>query len=102
MAQSFYQWRGNTLLLTCQLQPNAAADKFAGLYSQRLKIRINAPPVDGKANARLIKFLSKQFGVAKSAITIERGELGRQKGLAIERPTQLPAQLGIEKPPANN
>lgn len=58
---------------------------------RRTKVAITAPPVDGQANAHLIKFIAKQFKVAKSNVTIEKGELGRHKQLRIVNPQQIPA-----------
>ena len=92
----FYQWRGADLLLDCHLQPGARSIGFAGQHGERLKIRISAPPVDGKANSELVRFLSKLFGVARNAVTIESGELSRQKRVRICNPVQWPA--GIDKP----
>jgi uncharacterized protein (TIGR00251 family) len=94
---AFYRWHEHNLLLFCHLQPGASQDEFAGRYGDRLKIRIAAPPLEGKANKQLIAFLAKQFGVAKSAITISSGASGRQKNLLISQPSTLPAGLGIEK-----
>ena len=94
---SFYRWQGENLLLSCHLQPKASKDEFCGLHGDSLKIRITAPPVDGKANAHLTKFLAKQFGVAKGAVTIVSGELGRQKRISIASPGRLPEALEIER-----
>ncbi len=95
--EPYYRWQGESLLLFCHLQPKASKDEFAGNHNGRLKIRITAAPVDGKANKHLIHFIAKQFGVAKSAVTIVKGELGRQKNLRIENPETLPICLHIEK-----
>lgn len=92
---SFYSWRQDTLLLYCHLQPNASRDEFAGEHGERLKIRIKAPPIDGRANAALIRFLSKVFSVPKSRVQLLAGESGRQKTLAIVEPRHIPANLGI-------
>lgn len=81
---------GNDLLLRLVLQPKASRDKFVGLLGSELKIAITAPPIDGKANAHLIKFLSKQFKVAKGAIKIEKGLLNRHKLVRIESPKHIP------------
>lgn len=106
MPEPFYRWQNNDLLLFCQLQPKTKNDEFAGVVAgetigkrcnQRIKIRITAPPIDGKANQHLIKFLAKQFGVAKSAISIESGELGKQKNVLVKQPTKIPAILSIEQ-----
>lgn len=94
-AAGWYRWRDGDLLLDCHLQPGASRSEFAGLHGGRLKIRIQAPPVDGRANAALIELLAREFDVAKQAITIEQGELGRQKRVCIRAPKQLPEALGI-------
>jgi len=94
---SFYRWQGENLLLSCHLQPRASKDEFCGLHGDSLKIRITAPPVDGRANAHLMKFLAKQFSVARGAITIVSGELGRQKRISIAAPSRLPEALEIER-----
>ncbi|MCP1621957.1 DUF167 domain-containing protein [Pseudomonas nitroreducens] len=91
----FYHWDGEDLILDCHLQPKASRDEFAGLHGERLKIRLTAPPVEGKANAHLLAFLGKAFGVAKSAVKLESGELNRQKRVRIPRPTKLPTELRI-------
>ena len=86
----YYQWQGQDLILNVHVQPRASRDEIVGEYNQRLKIRITAPPVDGKANAHLCKFLAKVFGVAKSHIQIISGETGKDKRLKITTPKNLP------------
>lgn len=92
-----FQWQGKDLLLFCHLQPNASKSEFSGLHGDRLKIRIKAPAVDGKANAALIDFLSDEFSVTKNQIKIEQGELGRQKNIRIGLPKKIPDSALIEK-----
>lgn len=95
---SFYRWDGEDLVLDCHLQPKASRDEFAGLHGERLKIRLTAPPIEGKANAQLQAFLAKAFGVAKSQVSLESGELNRQKRLRIRAPQCLPALPGLQRP----
>ena len=90
-------WQGRDLVLRVQVQPRASRDEFAGLLGNALKVRLTAPPVEGRANEALIAFLAGAFGVAKSQVTLLRGESGRQKQLKITAPARLPA--GIEIPP---
>jgi len=78
------------ILLFCHLQPGAKHNEFAGLHGERIKIRLHAPPVDGKANNQLIAFLSHAFAVPKHAVQIESGELSRQKRVRIKAPQQIP------------
>lgn len=94
----FYHWEGDDLYLVCHLQPKAKKDEFCGLYGASLKIRITAPPVDGKANAHLMKFIAKHFGVAKSKVEIIRGEMSREKQLCIHGPDKFPKELDIKQP----
>lgn len=91
MSAAYLQEDGADLLLRLVLQPKASRDQFVGLLGDELKIAITAPPVDGKANAHLIKFLSKQFKVAKGAVTVEKGLLNRHKLVRINNPKQMPA-----------
>ena len=58
-----------------------------------VKVAITAPPVDGQANSHLVKFLGKQFRVAKSQVVIEKGELGRHKQIKIINPQQIPPEI---------
>ncbi|WP_413285224.1 DUF167 family protein YggU [Vibrio sp. MA40-2] len=80
----------NDLVLKLYIQPKASRDAIVGLHGEELKIAITAPPVDGKANSHLTKYLSKQFKVAKSHIHIEKGQLGRHKQVRISAPIHIP------------
>ena len=84
---------GVLLKLDLLIQPKASRDQIQGLHGDELKVAITAPPVDGQANSHLIKYLAKQFKVAKSQIQIVRGELGRHKSVTIQEPKQLPAEI---------
>jgi len=92
----FYHWEDNknrNLHLFLRVQPKASKDEFSETLNDRIKLRITAPPVDGKANKHLLKFLSKTFKVPKSQITIKSGETGRNKHLIIQNPKYLPEQI---------
>jgi len=65
------------------VQPKSSRNEIAGMQGDRLKIKLTAPPVDGKANAGLIAFLAKKLGIAKSQIKIVRGETSRRKTVYI-------------------
>ena len=86
----FWHWRGEDLILDLKVQPRASRDEFAEILGDRLKVRISAPPVDGKANAHLVKFVARSFKVSKSAVTILSGETGRDKRLSVHAPKHLP------------
>ena len=86
----YLQQDNEDLLLRLVLQPKASRDQFVGLLGKELKIAITAPPIDGKANKHLIKFLSKAFKVAKGAVIVEKGLLSRHKLVRIKNPKQMP------------
>ncbi|NVD05598.1 YggU family protein [Vibrio sp. JPW-9-11-11] len=92
MSQAVW-YQGEDLLLRLYIQPKASRDKIVGQHGDELKVAITAPPVDGKANAHLSKFLAKQFKVAKGLISIEKGELGRHKQVRVTAPKQIPTEI---------
>jgi hypothetical protein len=96
---AWFRWDGEDLLLTCHLQPRASRDEFAGLHGEALKIRLTAPPVEGRANAQLLAFLAEAFGVAKSRVSLESGELNRHKRVRIHQPQRLPELPGLTARP---
>jgi uncharacterized protein (TIGR00251 family) len=63
--------------------PRASKCANAGVHGGRLKVTLDAPPVDGQANETLIAFLAKSLGRPKRDVTIVRGEKGRKKTLAL-------------------
>ena len=86
----FFQWQGDDLLLNVRVQPRAARDGFAETLGDRIKLRITAAPVDGKANTHLIAFIARTFKVAKANVSIISGETGRNKRIKVHQPTRLP------------
>ncbi|EKO3414535.1 DUF167 family protein YggU [Vibrio fluvialis] len=88
-------FEGDDLLLRLYIQPKASRDSIVGLHGDELKVAITAPPVDGKANAHLSKYLAKQCKVAKGLIDIEKGELGRHKQIRIHTPAQIPPEVQV-------
>ena len=69
--------------LTLHIQPGARKTEIAGQHGDALKIRLAAPPVDGKANEALIKFFADALGLPKSAVTIKSGQTSRRKALEV-------------------
>ena len=70
--------------LAVRVQPRAKANALAGWQEGALKVRLTAPPVEGKANKALVNYLAEVLGVARSALTIVSGQNARAKVLAIE------------------
>jgi uncharacterized protein (TIGR00251 family) len=93
------RWDGQDLIVRVQVQPRARRDAFAGLHGDAVKIRLTAPPVDGKANAALIAFLADAFGVPKRQVTLLSGETGRAKLIRIVLPTHMPSGLPVPPRP---
>ncbi|WPU23732.1 DUF167 family protein YggU [Cedecea neteri] len=85
--------RPDGLVLQLYIQPKASRDSLVGAHGDELKVAITAPPVDGQANAHLVKYLAKQFRVAKGQVVIEKGELGRHKQVKIIDPQQIPTEV---------
>ncbi len=71
------------LIFNVRIVPRSDRDEVVGVHGKSLKIRINAPPVDGKANDRLVRFLSAQLDIPVSGIQIIRGLTSREKQLLV-------------------
>ena len=71
------------ITLTLHIQPGAKKTEFAGLHGDALKIRLAAPPVDGKANEALIKFVAETLKLPKSAVNLKSGQTSRRKVLEV-------------------
>lgn len=84
---------GDDLVLEVRVQPRAARSEFAGPFGERLRIRLQAPPVDGRANAALIEFLADAFDVPRARVAIEHGLAGRDKRVRIREPGPVPPRL---------
>jgi len=87
---SFYEWQGKDLIIRLKVQPRASDDGFAEIMDDLIKLRLTAPPVDGKANRHLTRYLSKLFKVPKGQVIILSGETGREKRVRIVGPRVLP------------
>lgn len=90
---SWAHWDGDDLLLQLRLQPRASSDGFAEPHGDQIRLRVKAPPVDGKANAYLVALLSGLFGVAKRAVVVEKGRFSRLKRVRIVRPARFPPEI---------
>ena len=75
-------------LLELHVSPGAKRTSIEGLYGEdAIKLKVAAPPVAGKANAELEKFISKLLGVPRSDITITRGASTRDKTVLVRGAT---------------
>jgi uncharacterized protein len=89
----WYRWLGDDLELTLKVQPRAKRDELVGPADGHYRVRIKAPPVDGKANLALRRFIADMFGVAPSRVALTGGETSRIKRLLIQAPRRLPIPL---------
>ena len=84
---------GADWLLEVRVQPRASRTGFAGLLGERLRVRLTAPPVDGRANAALVEFVADACGLPRARVTLERGVTGRDKCLRLHGMDGIPAAL---------
>jgi uncharacterized protein len=84
-------------ILTIQVQPKASKSECVGLHGNALKIRIAAPPVEGRANEALLAFLAKRLAVPPSTLEIHSGAGGRHKRVLCKTLTaaDVLARLGL-------
>lgn len=97
MANAWYFWAQNSLIIQVRLQPNASRDEIIGLYKDQLKIRITTPPIAGKANAHLIWFLAKSFHINQNKIHLLSGAISQNKRIRIEVPDKLLLNTILQK-----
>ncbi len=91
---SYFEEKDGCIILNVRVVPRASKDAIQGMLGDALKVRIQAPPIEGKANAYLVKFLSKQWKIPRRDIEILSGETGRNKRLRISNlPDELRATL---------
>ncbi len=70
-------------LIAVRVTPRASATGLLGVAAGRVRIRLQAPPVEGAANAALEAFLATICGVPKSSVRVERGATGREKTVRV-------------------
>ena len=73
----------DSISLFIHVQPKSSRTRIAGLHGDAVKLCITAPPVDGKANAAVIRFFAKLFKIPKASVTIAAGETSRDKRLVL-------------------
>ncbi len=71
-------------VLPVKVVPSASRNEIQGWLGDALKIRIQAPPTDGKANAALCQFLAEQLGLSRNAVSLSTGASSRQKRVEIK------------------
>ena len=85
--------RDNNLVLTLHIQTGAKRTEAVGLHGEALKIKLAAAPIEGKANAALLKFLAKRFDVPLSQVALKQGAKSRHKVIEIRQSACNPEVL---------
>lgn len=75
--------KDSALIFSVRVIPRSSRSEIVGEYDGALKVKLNSPPVDGAANAELVKLLAKEFGVSKSQVEILSGNTSKQKQVRI-------------------
>ncbi len=89
----WYRRSGDVLTLTLHVQPGAKRTDVAGLHGEALKIRLAAPPIEGRANEALLKFIAEAFGVPLRQVELKQGGQSRHKVVAISGSKVEPESL---------
>lgn len=84
MPDGWYRRDGDNITLTLHVQPGAKHSEIAGLHGAALKIRLAAPPVEGRANEVLLKFIAGLFDVPLCQVTLQRGGKSRHKVILVQ------------------
>ncbi len=79
LAQGCLTLSDDGIFINIYVQPRASRDAFAGIHGDSLKLAVTSPPVDDKANGRVIKILAKLFHIPKSSIILTHGRQSRHK-----------------------
>jgi len=72
-----------SVTLTLHIQPGAKRSEVAGLHGEALKLRLAAPPIEGRANEALLRFIADSFGVTLRQVELLRGAQSRHKMVKV-------------------
>ena len=89
----WYRRNGDIVTLTLHIQPGAKRTEVAGLHGDALKIRLAAPPIEGRANEALLKFIAESFDVPLRQVELKQGGQSRHKVVAVTGSRVLPESL---------
>lgn len=89
MSASWLRTSGDDVYLALHVQPGAKKTEVAGPHGEALKIRLAAPPVDGKANDCLLAYLAERLSVTRSRLTLVAGQTSRAKRILISNMTAV-------------
>jgi uncharacterized protein (TIGR00251 family) len=87
------------IVLSIHATPRASKSQIQGLHGEALKIRLQAPPVDGKANDTLLEYLAKVLNVPRRQVILLSGQTSRQKRVSVKGITAAQAMLSFPSIP---
>ncbi|HEU0188288.1 MAG TPA: DUF167 domain-containing protein [Gallionellaceae bacterium] len=90
---AWYSSQDGRILLTLHVQPGAKRTAVAGLHGEALKIRLAAPPIEGRANEALLRFIADFFRVPLRNVELKQGEQSRHKRVEVRGSTVAPQSL---------
>lgn len=79
--------------LQVQVMPNAKRTAVAGMHGDALKIRLQAQPIEGKANEALVRFVAEVLNLPKSGVSVSHGQTSRRKLLEIVAPSMSAEEI---------
>lgn len=86
MSGTWYrQEKDGAFILSLHIQPGAKKSGVSGLHGEALKLRLAAPPVDGKANAAVLAYIAELLGISRSLVSLKSGQTSRQKLVRVEQ-----------------
>ncbi|MFA5960290.1 MAG: DUF167 domain-containing protein [Tatlockia sp.] len=89
----WYHYTNGNLILTLHIQPGAKSTLVVGLHGDALKIKLASPPIDGRANDALLRFIANRFDLPLQHIRLIRGEKSRRKVVEVRNCNQNPESI---------
>ncbi|MBW8076855.1 MAG: YggU family protein [Gallionella sp.] len=93
MSTLWFRVHDGVLTVTLHVQPGAKRTEIVGLHGDALKIKLAAPPVEGKANEALLRYIAERFGVPLRNVELKQGGQSRHKVVAVSGSTVSPEHL---------
>lgn len=91
--KSWHRREGENITLTLHIQPGARHSEVAGLHGEALKIRLAAPPIEGRANEALLRFIAERFNVPLRNVELKQGVQSRHKRVEVRGSAVDPVSL---------
>jgi uncharacterized protein len=90
--------KGTVVRVAVHVQPRASRSEIVGLHGAALKVRLQAPPVDGAANEALVALLSERLGVPRRAVRVVSGATSREKTVEVHGTTEDAVRALLARP----